>query len=83
MIKRLFRTWLRYQLYQNIGNHVDFEEIFQWIYRSPIWEWNLRIFCICSSRENEYGWITKNQFGVINVAYSIKDAETLLRFFHK
>lgn len=83
MIKKLFRTWLRYQLYQNIGNHVDFEEIFQWIYRSPIWEWNLRIFCICSSRKNEYGWITKNQSGVINVAYSIKDAETLLRFFHK
>nr|DAG18394.1 MAG TPA: hypothetical protein [Caudoviricetes sp.] len=83
MIKRLFRTWLRYQLYQNIGNHVDFEEIFQWIYRSPIWEWNLRISCICSSVEYKYGWTSEDNYGIIDVTYSIKDAETLLRFFRK
>ena len=83
MIKRLFRTWLRYQLYQYIGDHVDFEEIFQWIYRSPIWEWNIRIFCIYSSKKDEYGYVSKNSYGIIGVTYSIKDAETLLRFFRK
>ena len=83
MMKRLFRTWLRYQLYQNIGNHVDFEEIFQWIYRSPIREWKLRIFCICSSESTKSGWIDDNNYGIIERKYSIEDAETLLRFFRK
>ena len=83
MIKRLFRTWLRYRLYQNIGDRVNFETIFQWIYRSPILEWNIRIFCIRSSESTKSGWIDDNNYGIIERTYSIEDAETLLRFFRK
>ena len=60
MIKRLFRTWLRYRLYKSIGEPTNYKQIFEWIYDSPIWE-----------------------YGTIEEIYSIEDAETLLRFFHK
>lgn len=83
MIKKLFRTWLRLRLYKNIGDYADFEKIFQWIYKSPIWEWNLRIFCICSTRTTLSGWINDYDYRIVEKTYSIKDAETLLRFFHK
>lgn len=83
MIKRLFRTWLRYMLYKSIGEPTNYKQIFEWIYDSPIWEWNLRIFCIRSSKETKSGWINENCYGTIEEIYSIEDAETLLRFFHK
>lgn len=83
MIKRLFRTWLRHRLYINIGDHSDFEKIFQWIYRSPILEWKLRIYCICKTEEYVYGWITKNSNGIKEIKYHIDKAESLLDFFHK
>lgn len=43
MIKRLFRTWLRYKLVKHIGEPTNYEQVFEWIYNSPIWEWNIRI----------------------------------------
>ena len=45
MIKRLFRTWLRYKLVKLIGEkELNFEEVFEWIYNSPILEWNIRLY---------------------------------------
>ena len=45
MIKRLFRTWLRYKLVRMIGEReTNFEEVFEWIYNSPIWEWKIRLY---------------------------------------
>ncbi len=45
MIKRLFRTWLRYKLVRVIGEReTNFEEVFEWIYNSPIWEWKIRLY---------------------------------------
>ena len=45
MIKRLFRTWLRYKLVKLIGEkELNFEEVFKWIYDSPILEWNIMLY---------------------------------------
>lgn len=45
MIKRLFRTWLRYKLVKLIGEkELNFEEVFKWIYDSPILEWNTMLY---------------------------------------
>ena len=43
MIKRLFRTWLRYKLVKHIGEPINYEQVFEWIYDSPILEWYIRI----------------------------------------
>lgn len=43
MIKRLFRTWLRYKLVKHIGEPINYEQVFEWIYDSPILEWYMRI----------------------------------------
>ena len=43
MIKRLFRTWLRYKLVKRIGEPTNYEQVFEWIYNSPILEWYIRI----------------------------------------
>lgn len=45
MIKRLFRSWLRYKLVKLVGEkELNFEEVFEWIYNSLIWEWNIRLY---------------------------------------
>lgn len=45
MIKGLFRTWLRYKLVRMIGEkELNFEEVFEWIYNSPLWEWNAMLY---------------------------------------
>ena len=47
MIKRLFRTWLRYKLVKLIGEkELNFEEVFEWVYNSPIWEWNIMLYLV-------------------------------------
>lgn len=44
MIKRLFRTWLRIKMFYILGEScTNFEECFNWVYNSPIIEWNYRI----------------------------------------
>lgn len=43
MIKRLFRTWLRYKLVKRIGEPTNYEQVFEWVYDSPILEWHMRI----------------------------------------
>ena len=43
MIKRLFRTWLRYKLVKRIGEPTNYEQVFEWIYNSPILEWYIGI----------------------------------------
>lgn len=43
MIKRLFRTWLRYKLVKRIGEPTNYEQVFEWVYDSPIFEWHMRI----------------------------------------
>ncbi len=43
MIKRLFRTWLRYKLVKHIGEPTNYEQVFEWVYDSPILEWYMRI----------------------------------------
>lgn len=45
MIKRLFRTWLRYKLVRMIGEReTNFEEVFEWIYNSPIKDWKMMLY---------------------------------------
>lgn len=45
MIKRLFRTWLRYKLVRVIGEReTNFEEVFEWIYNSPITDWKIMLY---------------------------------------
>jgi len=45
MIKRLFfRKKLRLILYKDYGASCpEFEEIFNWIYEAPLWEWRIRL----------------------------------------
>lgn len=45
MIKRLFfRKKLRLILYCDYGASCpEFEEIFNWIYEAPLWEWKVRL----------------------------------------
>lgn len=83
MIKRLFRTWLRVRLYQHIGDHTQFEETFKWIYKSPIWEWNTKIYCLMETKEYVNGWIDSCSYGTVKTVYHIDEAERLLNFFHK
>ena len=45
MIKRLFRTWMRYKLVRMIGEReTNFEEVFEWIYNSPITDWKIMLY---------------------------------------
>lgn len=43
MIKRLFRMWLRFELVKKIGEATNYEQVFDWIYNSPIKEWYFKI----------------------------------------
>ena len=46
MIKRLFRTWLRFKLVRMIGEPTNYEQAFEWIYNSPILEWYMRLHIV-------------------------------------
>lgn len=80
MIKRLFRTWLRVQLYKKIGESINFEEAFLWIYNTPIFEWKLRIYCVRSSSDN-YDH-DKNAYRAAMLT-DLNEASRLWNFFHK
>lgn len=48
MIKKLFfRANLRLWIEQRIGaSSPNFEEIFDWVYKAPIWKWRIRFYCM-------------------------------------
>ncbi len=78
MIKKIFRTKLRVYLYKNIGEVVNFEDAFSWVYTSPIWEWKLRVACISNT----------TVYPILNNMYQAKQADLdkaseLWKFFHE
>lgn len=80
MIKRLLRTWLRVQLHSRIGEAINFEEAFLWIYNSPIHEWKLRLYCILYSSDN---YDHENKRYRTAKLTDFNEASRLLAFFHK
>lgn len=48
MIKRLFRKKLRHRLlsYHRGASEAQYEKIFNWVYKAPIWDWECRISCM-------------------------------------
>ncbi len=50
MIKRIFRKRLRLKIYTDYGASCpDFEEIFNWIYEAPLWDWKIRLHIACDA----------------------------------
>lgn len=66
MIKRLFfRKKLRWILFQEYGASCpEIENIFNWIYEAPLWEWKIRMGIACLayyrySKEDKSQWLSK------------------------
>lgn len=78
MIKKIFRTKLRVYLYKNIGEVVNFEDAFSWVYTSPIWEWKLRVLCICNTT---FCPIIDNKY--LPRQADLEKASELWKFFHE
>lgn len=78
MIKRLFRTWLRYKLVKRIGEPTNYEQVFEWVYDSPIWEWHMRI---------QVAWWSNHLINFSKVSEGDKvdldEAQRYLDLFHK
>lgn len=78
MIKRLFRTWLRYKLVKRIGEPTNYEQVFEWVYDSPIWEWYMRI---------QVAWWSNHLINFSKVSEGDKvdldEAQRYLDLFHK
>lgn len=78
MIKRLFRTWLRYKLVKRIGEPTNYELVFEWVYDSPIWEWHMRI---------QVAWWSNHLINFHKVSEGEKvdldEAQRYLDLFHK
>ena len=79
MIKRLFRTWLRYKLVRLIGEHeTNFEEVFEWIYNSPIWEWKIRLYL-----SKRYDHFIDIHSGSLACEVDLNKAQEVLKFIKK
>jgi len=51
-MKRLFRKWLRKRIYACQGATSErVENMFNWVYNAPLWEWRARLFCVRCSHE--------------------------------
>lgn len=74
MIKRLFRTWLRYKLVRVIGEReANFEEVFEWIYNSPIKDWKIMLYL--TNRFDRCSKLNPNKFEV-----DLSRAKEVLKF---
>ena len=77
MIKRIFRKRLRRNIVIHFGSsHPDFERVFKWIYKAPIWDWNIMLFCIRQTAEYQGGC-------KITIIIHLDKAEELLEFLSK
>lgn len=78
MIKRLFRTWLRYKLFRTIFDVSNFEEVYQWVYKKPIHEWYLAIYCARCGIKHGY-----DQDNARIEHTDLKDVASMWNFFHE
>lgn len=78
MIKRLFRTWLRYKLFRAIFDVSNFDEVYQWVYAKPIHEWYLAIYCVRYGIKHGY-----DQDNACIEHTDLKEVTSIWNFIHK
>ena len=78
MIKRLFRTWLRYKLFRTIFDVSNFEEAYRWVFEKPIFKWYLAIYCARCGTKVKYD---KDNTRIERI--DLKESESMWNFFHE
>lgn len=61
--KQQKRLWLRTKIYEIIGlpKESTFEEIFNWIYQAPIYEWEGMLYCLKYADKSRIHWGEYNE----------------------
>lgn len=72
--KQQKRLWLRTKIHEIIGlpEESTFEEIFNWIYQAPIYEWEGMLYCFKYAAKSRIHWGKYNE--------ALKDAKELYSF---
>ena len=72
--KQQKRLWLRTKIHEIIGlpEESTFEEIFNWIYQAPIYEWEGMLYCFKYAAKSRIHWGEYNE--------ALKDAKELYSF---
>ena len=68
------RLWLRTKIHEIIGlpEESTFEEIFNWIYQAPIYEWEGMLYCFMYAAKSRIHWEEYNE--------ALNDAKELYSF---
>ena len=68
------RLWLRTKIHEIIGmpEKITFEEIFNWIYQAPIYEWEGMLYCFKYAAKSRIHWEEYNE--------ALNDAKQLYSF---
>ena len=68
------RLWLRTKIHEIIGlpEESTFEEIFNWIYQAPIYEWEGMLYCLKYADKSRIHWGEYNE--------ALNDAKELYSF---
>lgn len=68
------RLWLRTKIHEIIGlpEESTFEEIFNWIYQAPIYEWEGMLYCLKYAAKSRIHWVEYNE--------ALNDAKELYSF---
>lgn len=68
------RLWLRTKIHEIIGlpKESTFEEIFNWIYQAPIYEWEGMLYCFKYAAKSRIHWEEYNE--------ALNDAKELYSF---
>lgn len=68
------RLWLRTKIHEIIGlpEESTFEEIFNWIYQAPIYEWEGMLYCFKYAAKSKIHWGEYNE--------AVNDAKELYSF---
>lgn len=68
------RLWLRTKIHEIIGlpEESTFEEIFNWIYQAPIYEWEGMLYCLKYAAKSRIHWEEYNE--------ALNDAKELYSF---
>ena len=72
--KQQKRLWLRTKIHEIIGlpEESTFEEIFNWIYQAPIYEWEGMLYCFKYAAKSRIHWWEYNE--------ALNDAKELYSF---